>query len=647
MQIGIDTGGTFTDFVFFDGSDLVIHKVPSTPKDHSRAIISGIKDILGSKLNDLHIVHGTTVATNALLEREGARIALITTKGFEDVIQIGRQNRAKLYDVFWRAPVPLVAQSLRFGIQERTTYKGRIIQSVKLPELKALNSKLKKLDVEGIAISFLHSYVNPRNEEKVQKHLKSLGIPISTSSNILPEFREYERTSTIVANSYLLPKVKNYMSTLAQKLPNAKISIMQSNGGIMSPKQAASEPVRIILSGPAGGVVGASKVAELIGHEKIMTYDMGGTSTDVSLCEKGPKFTTETSIGGVPVKIPMIDITTIGAGGGSIAYIDSGGALKVGPKSAGADPGPACYGKGTESTVTDANLALGRIRVDSFLGGRMKISPNKSKTALRKLARRLKLSIEEVAEGIIKVANANMERALRVISIRKGYDPREFALVSFGGAGGLHACELAQGMEMKTVIFPKDPGVLSALGMLTADTFKDYSITVFLNGQEAGFGILEEGFSSLEEKARKDFPADKIKFKRFLDVRYKRQSHEITVPYGKNFASSFHKAHKRMNGYNKPKSEIEVITLRVRAIGKKRELEIPYLQNEKIKIKPLKDRIVLGGKNINVSVFNRKYFYSGFEFAGPALILEDTSTILIPHGYRCRVDKWGNIIAVV
>ncbi|MCZ6638965.1 MAG: hydantoinase/oxoprolinase family protein, partial [Candidatus Dadabacteria bacterium] len=297
-------------------------------------------------------------------------------------------------------------------------------------------------------------------------------------------------------------------------------------------------------------------------------------------------------------------------------------------------------------TVTDANLVLGRIRAGSFLGGRMKIYPHKSKAALRKLARRLKLSIEEVAEGIIKVANANMERALRVISIGKGYDPREFTLVSFGGAGGLHACELAQGMEMKTVIFPKDPGVLSALGMLTADMFKDYSITVFLNEEEAGFGVLEKGFSSLEEKARKDLPTDKIKFKRFLDVRYKRQSHEITVPYGKNFVSSFHKAHKRMNGYNKPKSEVEVVTLRIRAIAKKRELEIPYLQNEKIKIKPSKERIVFGGKSVIVSVFNRRDFYSGFEFAGPALILEDTSTTLIPRGYRCRVDEWGNIIAV-
>lgn len=647
IQIGIDTGGTFTDFVFLNGNNLSIHKVSSTPDDPSRAIISGIKEVLGDKELNLQIVHGTTVATNALLERKGARIALITTKGFEDVIQIGRQNRGELYDIFWEAPAPLVQASLRFGITERTTYEGKVIENINKSEVLKLYAKIKKLNIEGIAICFLHSYANPRNEEKVGNYLKSLGLPISTSSRILPEFREFERTSTMVANSYLLPIVKNYMDTLSQKLPDVEISIMQSSGGIMSPKQASTEPVRIILSGPAGGVVGAAKIAKLADHKKIMTYDMGGTSTDVALCEDGPKFTTETLIDGVPIKIPMIDITTIGAGGGSIARIDSGGALKVGPESAGADPGPACYGRGSEPTVTDANIVLGRIKPESFLGGRMEILPQKSKSSLKKLARRLKLSIEQVAEGIINVANANMERALRVISIGKGYDPREFALVSFGGAGGLHACELAQGMEIKTIIFPKDPGVLSALGMLTADTFKDYSITVFLNQEEAKPAVLEEAFSLLEVKAHKDFPTHNIKFKRFLDVRYKRQSHEITVPFTKNFISAFHREHKKMYGYNKTKSEVEIITLRLRAIAKKRELEIPLLSNDRTKIKTSKETIIFGGKNIKLLAYSRKDFYSGYKFEGPALVLEDTSTILIPPGYKCHVDDWGNIITVL
>ena len=645
LQIGIDTGGTFTDFVFFDGDIITIHKLPSTPEDPSKAIIAGIKDSLGNKATKLHLVHGTTVATNALLERKGAKIALVTTKGFEDVVQIGRQNRGDLYDIFWEAPDVLVEKSLRFGIEERTSFDGRIIQKIKKTDLESLTRKLKRLQLEGIAICFLHSYANSENEEKVGKYLRILNIPISASSKILLEFREFERTSTIVANSYLLPKVKNYMQKLSQKLPDSEISIMQSNGGIMSPDQAASEPVRIILSGPAGGVVGSVKVAQTAGFHNILTYDMGGTSTDVALCEKGPKFTTESVIDGIPIKIPMIDINTIGAGGGSIARVDTGGALKVGPESAGANPGPACYGKGKLPTVTDANLVLGRLKPKSFLGGRMKIHRNKSVSAVNKLARKLNLSVDEVAEGIIKVANANMERALRVISIGKGYDPRDFALLSFGGAGGLHACELALGMEISTVIFPTNPGVLSALGMLSADMFKDYSITVFLGKKDATKKVLDSIFLSLEKKSLEDFPNLKCSFKRFLDLRYKRQSHEITVPYTKNFISAFHREHKKMYGYSKSKSEVDVITIRLRAIAKRKDLDIPLLQNKKQKINSEAQRIVFNGKTIDAKIYDRTEFYSGFKFKGPALVLEETSTLFITPSFKCSVDKWGNIIA--
>lgn len=415
----------------------------------------------------------------------------------------------------------------------------------------------------------------------------------------------------------------------------------------MTPEQAASEAIRIVLSGPAGGVVGSVKIAELGGYDNIITYDMGGTSTDVALCEKGPKYTTEAAIGGIPIKVPMIDITTIGAGGGSIAYVDSGGALKVGPESAGADPGPACYGKGLVPTVTDANVVLGRIKPESFLGGRMKIYPRKSLSAIKKLSRRLPLTVEQVAEGIIQVANANMERALRVISIGKGYDPREFSLVSFGGAGGLHACELAAAMEINTIIFPKDPGVLSALGMLAADTFKDHSITVFLSQKKATMHELERRFSSLKEKARSDFPAHKLTYKLYLDLRYRRQSHEITVPYTKNFLAAFHRAHKMQFGYSKPKSEVEVITLRLRAYAKKRKLDIPKIQNNKTEIIPNTEQIIYRGKSIRVDVYRREKFYSGYKFRGPSLVLEDTSTTLIPPGYKCRIDDWGNIIAAL
>jgi N-methylhydantoinase A len=647
IHVGIDTGGTFTDFVFFDGKSILTHKVPSTPWNSSQAIIKGLADILGKEIKDLQIVHGTTVATNTLIERKGATIALITTKGFEDVIEIGRQNREKLYDLFWERPEPLVKRELRFGVRERTLFDGKILTKVNPNEIKRLYAKLKRLKIEGIAVSLLHSYANPKNEEIIEKLLKPLGIPVSISSKILPEFREYERTSTVVANSYLLPKIKSYMDELYRNLSGCQVSIMQSNGGVITPSQAGEEPIRIILSGPAGGVVGGFKIAEAIGYNRVITYDMGGTSTDVALCDGELRFTTQTTVDGIPIKIPMVDVVSIGAGGGSIGYIDSGGALKVGPQSAGADPGPACYGKGYAATVTDANLVLRRINPDWFLGGRMKLFPERSKSVLNELANKMRLSLEDFAEGIIKVANSNMERALRVISIGRGFDPREFALLSFGGAGGLHACELALGLGIRTVIFPKDPGVISALGMLMADSFKDYSLTTFLVGKEATLSAIEKGFKVLEKKAYRDFPREQIKFERFLDARYKRQSHEITIPYSKDFIQVFHRVHKRAYGYTKPKSDVEVVTLRVRAIVNKKKFKLPRLDTVRKEVRFRKERLFFHKDEIQVRSYIREDFFPGFTFEGPALILENTSTLFILPGFRCEVDEWGNIVAKV
>jgi N-methylhydantoinase A len=647
IRVGIDTGGTFTDLAFFDGKHIKTHKVPSTPKNPSQAIAKGLTDILREEIRDVKIVHGTTVATNALIERKGAKVALITTKGFEDVIEIGRQNRGELYNLFWQPQEPLVKRELRFGVNERTDFRGKVLTVISLTELKKLSSKLKSLKIEGIAISFLHSYVNPKNEEKVEKLLKTFGIPISTSSKILPEFREYERTSTTVANAYLLPKVKSYMDELSRKLSCCQIYIMHSGGGIISPVQAGEEPVRLLLSGPAGGVVGAFKIAEAMGYKKIITYDMGGTSTDVALCDGAIRFTTETNIDGIPIKIPMVDVMSIGAGGGSIAQIDSGGALKVGPISAGADPGPACYSKGSDATVTDANLVLERINPNWFLGGRMRIFPKKSRAALGRLANKVNLSVDELSEGIIKVVNANMERALRVISIGRGFDPREFALLSFGGAGGLHACELALGLGIKTVIFPRDPGALSALGMLMADSFKDYSLTTFLSAAKAISSAIEEGFKALEDRPRREFPGEQISFERFLDARYRRQSHEITIPYGGNFVQMFHRVHRKVYGYLKPENDVEVVTLRVRATVKKEKLKLPRLNRVRQQVEPKRDKLFFANKEIEVSSYNRDDFFSGFTFWGPALILENTSTLFIPPDFRCEVDDWGNIVAGV
>lgn len=650
MRIGIDTGGTFTDFVFFDGENIRTHKVMSTPEDPSLAIISGLSEVLGREFKDAEIIHGTTVATNALLERKGARIALVTTEGFEDVIEIGRQNRGELYDVFWDAPRQLVERPFRLGITERTSHNGEVLIKVTRSGLKKLLSRLRRINPEGVAVSFLHSYRNPENESETAQYLSTLGIPITLSSALLPEFREYERTSTTAANAYLLPKVKSYMTALSGSFASRggdsdRVSVMQSSGGVISPGQAGDEPVRILLSGPAGGVVGAHSISRLMGFGKVLTYDMGGTSTDVALSDGGPRFTTETSIDGIPVKIPMIDVTTIGAGGGSIAYIDTGGALKVGPRSAGADPGPACYGKGSVPAVTDANLALGRIDPARFLGGRMTVSTRKSVSALRTLAGRLKLTVPDIAEGIVKVANANMERALRVISVGKGYDPRDFALFSFGGAGGLHACELASAMEIGTVIFPRDPGVLSALGMLMADTFKDYGLTVFLSGKKGDVRVIEKKFRELERKAEADFSGAGIKFERLIDARYRRQAHEITIPYAPDFVKRFHHVHKKMYGYMKPGSDVEVVTLRVRAVARKMRLDLPLLEKSKSPVRPVRKNVVSGGKEKAVNAYERAEFYPGFRFDGPALVFEDTSTLLVMPGYRCEVDGWGNIIA--
>lgn len=647
IRVGIDTGGTFTDFAFFDGKHIRIYKVPSTPENPSWAIVRGLEDVLGREIRGVEIVHGTTVATNALLERKGVRVALITTRGFEDVIEIGRQTRGELYNLFWQPPKPLVGRELRFGVSERTDFRGKILTSINLAEIEELALKLLKLKVEGIAISFLHSYANPTNEEKAVKILKPLGIPLSSSSKILPEFREYERTSTTVVNSYLLGRVKSYMNELLRKLSECRVIIMHSGGGIISPAQAGDEPVRLLLSGPAAGVVGGFKIAETIGHKKVITYDMGGTSTDVALCDGALRFTTETSIDEIPIKIPMVDVMSIGAGGGSIAYIDAGGALKVGPMSAGAEPGPACYGKSSDATVTDANLALQRINPDWFLGGRMRIFPEKSRSALDSLAVKVNLTVDEIAEGIIKVVNANMERALRVISIGRGFDPREFALLSFGGAGGLHACELALGLGIKTVIFPRDPGALSAIGMLMADSFKDYSLTTFLSSKKAAPSAMKKGFGVLEDKARREFPGEQIEFEYFIDARYRRQSHEITIPYGWDFIQTFHQAHKKLYGYLKLDGEVEVVTLRARAIIKKEKLSFPSLSRTRQKVESKKEELFFDGKRIDVSSYRRDDFFAGFRFSGPALILEGTSTLFIPPGFRCEVDDWGSVVSKV
>ncbi|HEY5870778.1 MAG TPA: hydantoinase/oxoprolinase family protein, partial [Candidatus Tectomicrobia bacterium] len=477
VKIGVDTGGTFSDFMLMDGDTLVIHKVLSTPDNPARAVLQGLRH-LQPDLSGVDVVHGSTVATNALLERKGARTALITTRGFEDVLEIGRQTRPHLYDPFVRKQPPLVPARLRFGVAERLAYNGAILTALTAHEIDTVLARVRRSGAASLAICLLHAYANPVHEEALLRAAAQLGIPVSASHQILPEFREYERCSTTVVNAYLRPIMQRYLQTLATELHGARLSVMRSNGGVMSAARAHQEAVHTVLSGPAGGVVGAFQVAREAGYPRAITFDMGGTSTDVALCDAQLRTTSETIVAGCPVKVPVLDIHTVGAGGGSLAYLDPGGALRVGPQSAGADPGPVCYGKGTGVTVTDANLYLGRLHARWFLGGQMQLDVARAREAVEQFAGQLRMTPEAACEGIVEVVNANMEGAIRVISVERGHDPREFVLVSFGGAGGMHAADLARRLSMPTVLVPANPGILSAFGMLITDYVQEYAQTV-------------------------------------------------------------------------------------------------------------------------------------------------------------------------
>ncbi|HYI94246.1 MAG TPA: hydantoinase/oxoprolinase family protein [Bryobacteraceae bacterium] len=592
MRIGIDAGGTFTDFVVaHDDGRIDTFKIRSDPDNPAVVILEGLRRA-GGRTRD-EIVHGSTVATNALLERKGVRTALVTTAGFEDVIQIGRQNRAQLYVLSPGPKKTLANPALCFGVNERTYFDGTIAAAP--AKLDQLSRKLRGANVEAIAICLLHSYANPENERIIRDAVATAAPYVCCSHEICPEFREYERSTTTFLNAYVGPLMDRYLSQL-ETAP--KLWIMQSNGGVIRAREAREHAVRTLLSGPAGGVVGAIETARLSGYTKVLGFDMGGTSTDVSLSEGTPRQTAEAYIDGIPVRVPMLDIQTVGAGGGSIARVDEGGLLRVGPQSAGSVPGPACYGEGDRPTVTDAHVVLGRIRDSQFLGGSMPIYPERAAAAIDKIARALGATRKAAAEGIIRVANANMERAIRSVSVERGYDPREFALVAFGGCGGLHACEIANELGIRTVILPEHAGVLSALGMLMADRVRDYT---------AGVVGRTWRFKELESRARKDMPGCTIE--RYLDMRYAGQSYELTVPEG----ASFHAAHQKMYGYSDESRSTEVIAIRIRALSR---VSKPSLRSTQ-KQKPVK---------------------------GPALIADYGATTWIPAGWVCRGDRHGNRI---
>ncbi|MBI3665203.1 MAG: hydantoinase/oxoprolinase family protein [Acidobacteria bacterium] len=563
MRLGIDTGGTFTDIVGWDGGRFLTRKVRSTPENPARAILEGIEGLAAAE-----IIHGSTVATNALLERKGARTAFLTTKGFEDLLRIGRQNRKHLYDFFGAGRAQLVKRSL--GVEERTLYDGTIEKQVDPAAARKLAERLKRGRIESVAVCLLHSYANPANELRLKAELE--GFFVSLSHQILPEYREFERAATTLVNAYVSPLMSRYLANLSQTLGQTPLRIMQSNGGSIAASVAGSNAVHTIQSGPAGGVLGAVAVARRAGFDRVITFDMGGTSTDVSLYDGRYRFTQESELGDFPVRVPMLDIHSVGAGGGSIAYVDAGGALRVGPQSAGAQPGPVCYGEGERITITDANLYLGRINPEKFLSGRMKLDVDRAARYLERFARSRGVSPEQMAEAILEVANSNMERAIRVVSIERGYDPREFALVSFGGAGGLHACRLAERLGISAVLVPRFAGVLSALGMLVADCVREYSRSVLGAEAEPAFAEMER--QAAEEFAAMGFPAPIGERK--IDLRYRGQSYEITVPYAERGAlwARFHEEHRRLYGYHHEGTEVEAVTARIRAVCLSEEVNL-------------------------------------------------------------------------
>lgn len=655
MRVAIDTGGTFTDCVYLEGGDLHVLKVFTTPMDPSDAVLKALERI--SRSGAFEVRHGTTVGTNAILERKGARVAFVTTAGFEDTIAIGRQARSRLYDWFAPAPACPVPRELRLGVQERVSAEGVALRSPTEAELQALANQVRANGAEAVAISLLFSFANPETEERVEAALRCLEIPISTSHRILPEFREYERASTVVVNAYLSPVMQKYLSRLEEQIANqyaSRVYVMQSSGGIVAARVAAQEPVRTVLSGPAGGVIGAWQMARWAGFDKIIGIDMGGTSTDVFLAEgSGPKHTRESTIAGMPISVPMLDIHTAGAGGGSIARFDAGGMLRVGPESAGADPGPICFGRGMEPTVTDANLLLGRLDEATFLGGGVHLDRQRTEVILLERKGVLRTA-EEFAAGIVRVVETEMEKAIRVISIERGYDPREFTLVAYGGGGPLHACALARALHIPRVLVPTMPGALSAVGILLADTVRDFSRTVMLPGE--AYGTLSDTYDALEQRAIAEFSEEGLQgvAHRSMDVRYRGQGYELNVPYdAQNPADSFvafHRLHQQRYGFCDVQRPVQIVNARLRMIAAGE----PYAPAHRAAVSGdgsaafYADReIFFGSEFVRSRLYRREGFQAGETVNGPAMITEYTSATLLPAGCSAQVDSFGNLVITI
>ncbi len=658
MRVAIDTGGTFTDCVCLAEGQLRVLKLFSTPADPSLAVLDGLRQLGAGE--DLNVRHGTTVGTNTMLERSGARVAFITTAGFEDTIAIGRQTRTRLYDWFAPVPVCLAPRELRFGVPERVSAEGKMLRAPTDEDLAALATAIRADGAEAVAVSLLFSFANPETERRIEAALNGLGIPVSVSHRILPEFREYERASTTVVNAYLAPRMQSYLLKLeeriAQQHPGGRMDVMQSSGGIVAARLAAREPVRTVLSGPAGGVVGACQMARWAGFERIIGFDMGGTSTDVFLADAaagGAERTRESVVAGVPIGVPMLDIHTAGAGGGSIARFDAGGMLRVGPESAGADPGPICFGRGTKATVTDANFLLGRLDSESFLGGGVSLNRQRTKRIMRRRKGPL-ATVQEFAAGILRVVETQMEKAIRVISVERGHDPRDFTLVAFGGGGPLHACSLARALRIPRVLVPAMPGVLSAVGILLADVVRDYSRTVMLPGD--AILSLADQFAELERQGAEEFTAESLAGvpQRTLDLRYRRQGYELNVDYDpqapQRSIEAFHRLHLQRYGFCDVERPVEIVNLRLRMIAAGERYEPPrrelvggdggaacYAERE----------VWFEGQFQPTRIYHREQLVPGNRIHGPAMITEYTAATLLPPGATADVDGFGNLVIAV
>jgi N-methylhydantoinase A len=642
VAVGVDTGGTFTDFVAWRGTRLEAFKVPSTPAAPAQAVLDG----LGRAAVDAHtrVRHGSTVATNALLERRGARVVFVTTRGFEDVLEIGRQDRPDLYALAPRRIEPLVPAERRLDADERLGSEGEVLRALSPRALRDLARAVRRARPEAIAIGLLHAWAHDDHEKRIEHALEPLGVPISRSSALCPEVREYERFATTVTNAYLEPRVAGYVRELARGT-RASLEIVLSHGGTAPPDRAAREPVRQLLSGPAAGLRAAHEAARACGFSRALTLDVGGTSTDCAYVERDLPRRRAREVAGFPVQLPVLDVHTVGAGGGSIASVDRDGWLSVGPASAGAVPGPACYGRGGPATLTDALVTLGRLPLASLAEGELALDPAASARVLESLAKRLPgRDRVTAAEAVVEIAESRMEAALRRVSIERGNDPRGAALVAFGGAGGLHACALAAALDCEAVVFPRHAGVLSALGALLGGSRRERSRSLMRDARETA--AVERALRDLDRDVLAEFERReraRVTLERFVLARYRGQSHELEVAHDGDWIARFHAAHAKRFGFAVPESPIEVVTLEVR--GATAPARLPALSGHRARATPARSvRVRDAGVWRAARLLDRGSLAPLVRVRGPAVIADAGATLWIPAGWSARVHRGGALV---